>query len=605
MDKKNTAIGVLLLVAAMLAFYFSAKFAPPPAKPAIPTTPVTSPVATNEAPAAGPARSPADTTFTASKTPSGAPAEFVTLANDYVTVRFTTAGGAIDRIELKKHAATLDAHGKPSAAPYTLNSPQAAPALSFGSFPGVDRDARYELVSHTDREVVYRTTVDGKLEVTRRYQLLGGTAGDPYQVRHETTFRNLSAQPLPLPRTSLNLGTASPLGPLDNGMYVNAGYYNGDSTEFIRRDELAGGGFFSSSAPLPFMDKVAPITWAAVKNQFFAAILTPDEPGVGLRIERVKIDTRAPVEDRAAYGVSGELQIDLKPIPANGATKWSATYYNGPKEYRRLSSSANFPKDEGKVMNFAPIWFNKVFLSQWVGPMMLLLLTWIHDFVPSWGWAIVVMTILLKVVTLPFTLAASRSAKRMQKLMPLIQESREKYKDNPQKQQEAMMRIYKENKVNPLGGCIPILVTMPLFIAFFAVLQGAAELRFAPFLWAVDLSAPDTVYSFGVFNLPLLGLTHLNINILPILMGATMIYQMRLTPTAPNVDPAQQTMMKIMPWMFALFCYSFASALALYSTINALFSIGQQMFINKLPEPQLAAPVGADGLKNVTPKRKK
>jgi YidC/Oxa1 family membrane protein insertase len=236
---------------------------------------------------------------------------------------------------------------------------------------------------------------------------------------------------------------------------------------------------------------------------------------------------------------------------------------------------------------------------------MIWLLSRLHDFIPNWGWAIVVMTLLLKIVTVPFTLAASRSAKRMQKLMPLIQESREKYKDNPQKAQEAMMRIYKENKVNPLGGCIPILITMPLFIGFFAVLQGAAELRFAPFLWAMDLSAPDTVYSFGVVTLPLLGLTHLNINILPVLMGATMIYQMKLTPTAPNADPAQATMMKVMPWMFALFCYNFASALALYSTVNAVFSIAQQMFVNRMPEPQLPAAVAADGLKNVTPKKKK
>lgn len=599
MDKKNTVIGVLLLVAAMLAFYFSAQFAPPAPKPAITTAPTTSPVATNEAPAAGPAHSPADTTLTAAQTPSSAPAEYVTLSNDFVSVRFTTAGGAIDRVELRKHKAELG-----HDAPYVMNSPQAAPALSFSSFPGVDQTARYELVSHNASEVVYRTVVDGKLEVTRRYQLLGGSTGDPYQIRHETTFRNLSAQALPLPRTALNLGTAAPLNALDSGMYVNVGFFNGDSTEFIRRDELAGGGFFTSSPPMPFMDKVAPVTWAAVKNQFFAAILTPDQPGVGLRIERVKINPLAPAEDRSAYAVTGELQVDLKPVPASGTATWSATYYAGPKEYRRLARTDNFKHSEDKVMNFAPFFFNKVFFSQFFAPLLLTLMTWVHGWIPNWGWAIVVMTILLKIATLPFTLAASRSAKRMQKLMPLIQESREKYKDNPQKAQEAMMRIYKENKVNPLGGCIPILITMPLFIGFFAVLQGAAELRYASFLWAVDLSAPDTVYSFGAVTLPLLGLTHLNINILPILMGATMIYQMKLTPTAPNVDPAQATMMKIMPWMFALFCYNFASALALYSTVNAVFSIIQQIFVNRLPEPELPA-AGTDGLKNVTPKRKK
>jgi YidC/Oxa1 family membrane protein insertase len=190
-----------------------------------------------------------------------------------------------------------------------------------------------------------------------------------------------------------------------------------------------------------------------------------------------------------------------------------------------------------------------------------------------------------------------------------MQAMREKFKDNPQKMQSETLRLFKENKVNPVGGCIPILITIPFFIGFFSMLQSASELRFAPFLWAHDLSAPDTIYSFGTVMLPLLGLTHLNINIMPLLMGATMIFQMKLTPT-PTTDPTQQTMFKVMPWMFTLFCYNFASGLALYSTINGLFTIGQQMIINRMPEPHLpgvdptAKPVPG-GMKNVTPAKKR
>lgn len=599
MDKKNTVIGVLLLAAAAASFVFSAKYAPqPPSKPAITNTSSGNPLAKNEAAPTGPAQSPADVTLTAAAKPS-APAEYVSLANDFIEVRLTNAGGAIDQIALRQHKAEL---GHPS--PYLLNSPQAAPALSFSALPGLDRDARYTLVSHSATEVVYRAVLDGQLEVTRRYSLPDASRADPYQIRHETTFRNLSAKPVALPRTALNVGTIAPLNAQDSGMYLDAGYYNGDSTEFTRRDDLAGGGFFKSSPPVPHLDKVASISWGAVKNQFFASILTPDDPGVGLRIERVKVDPLLPVEDRRAYGITAYLQVELKPIPAGGSLTWGATYFSGPKEYRRLSSTDHFKHSEDKVMNFAPFFFNKIFLSQFFAPLLLTLMTWVHSWLPSWGWAIVIMTILLKVATLPFTLAASRSSKRMAKVMPLITEAREKYKDNPAKAQEAMMRLYKENKVNPLGGCIPILITMPLFVGFFAVLQGAAELRYAPFLWAVDLTAADTVFSFGAANLPLLGLTHLNINILPLLMGATMFYQMRLTPT-PTTDPTQATMMKIMPVMMVLFFYNFASALALYSTVNAIFSIAQQMVINRLPEPATADPVGADGLKNVTPKKKK
>jgi YidC/Oxa1 family membrane protein insertase len=604
MDKKNTVIGVALLAGALASFYFSAKYAPQPPAPVQPTATSGSTLAHNEAPPSGPARSPADASLVASAK-SAAPAEYVTLANDAVNVRFTSAGGAIDRVELKHHAAHLDVRGKPSPVGYTLNDPQDAPALSFMEYPGLDATAHYELVSQTPTDVVYRTVLEGRLEVTRHYTLLGGAGSDPYQVRHETTVRNLTDKSIALPRTSFNLGTAAPLNAQDSGMYIDAGYYNGDKTEFTRRDELAGGGFFSSAPPPPFLDKIAPVTWGAVKNQFFAAILTPDQPGVGLRIRRVKVDALKPATDRSAYAVTGDLQVDLKPVPAGGTLSWGATYYAGPKEYSRLAKSDHFKHDEDKVMNFAPFFFNKIFFSGIFAPLLLTLMSWVHTWIPSWGWAIVVMTILLKVATLPFTFAASRSAKRMQKVMPLVTAAREKYKDNPVKAQEAMMAIYKENKVNPLGGCLPILITMPLFVGFFAVLQGAAELRFAPFLWAVDLSAADTVYSFGAVTLPLLGLTHLNINILPLLMGFTMVYQMRLTPTAPSTDPAQATMMKVMPVMFTLFCYNFASALALYSTVNAVFSIAQQMIINRLPEPELAPATGADGLKNVTPKKKK
>jgi YidC/Oxa1 family membrane protein insertase len=198
------------------------------------------------------------------------------------------------------------------------------------------------------------------------------------------------------------------------------------------------------------------------------------------------------------------------------------------------------------------------------------------------------MTLFLKIITLPFTLAASRAAKRMQKLQPQLQAVREKHKDNPQKLNQATMEIFKENKVNPLGGCLPILITIPLFVGFFAMLQSASELRYASFLWAPDLSAPDTVAR--IFGLPL--------NIMPLLMGATMVVQMRLTPT-PTTDNLQVKMMQFMPIIFTLFCYNFSCALALYSTVNGLFTIIQQLLVNKFskddPAPAAATPAVVGG----------
>jgi YidC/Oxa1 family membrane protein insertase len=233
--------------------------------------------------------------------------------------------------------------------------------------------------------------------------------------------------------------------------------------------------------------------------------------------------------------------------------------------------------------------------------LLLTLMTWVHKWLPNWGLAIIITTLILKVVFLPFTLAASRSAKRMQKIQPEMQAVREKFKDNPQKLQGATMELFKKHKVNPLGGCIPILLTMP----FFQMLQSAAELRFSPFLWAPDLASADTVAH--VFGLP--------INIMPILMGATMVFQMRLTPQ-PSVDNAQAKMFKFMPYIFTLFCYTFSCALALYSTVNGVFTIVQQLVINRMKdEGDVASPTGialedaaalaGKPMKNVTPKKPK
>jgi len=590
MDKKNTAIGIALLIAAGAMFILSARYAPQPPKPAVTATNTGSPLPKNEAPAAGPARMVADTALSA-PAKSTLPAEYATLSNESLEVKFTTAGGAIDSIALKQHFAVL---GHPEL--YTFNSPQAAPALSLLDFPGLDKDARYTVVSQTAGEIVFRAVLDNRLEVTRRYTLLGGGKGDPYQIRHETTFHNLTDQLLPLPRAAFNLGTVSPLNENDSGIYLNAGYYDGDKADFTRRDSLAGGGFFTSSAPLPFVEKTAALQWATVKNQFFTMILTPDQPGVGLRIERVKVNPLLDDANRSAYGLTGSAQFDLKPLPAGASATWGATFYAGPKEYRRLSKTDNFAHNEDLVMEFGKYFgfFSKLLLT---------IMNWVHTWLPSWGWAVVVTTLLLKIATLPFTLAASRSSKHMQKIMPLVKEVREKYKDNPAKQQEAMMKVYKENKVNPLGGCIPVLITLPFFIGFFTMLQNASDLRFASFLWVKDLAAPDTVISFGTVTLPLLGLTHLNLNILPLLMGATMIYQMRITPT-PSTDPAQAAMMKFMPLMYMVFCYNFAAALALYSTVNGIFTIVQQKIVNRLPEPKLPGELPG-AIKNVTPKKKK
>jgi YidC/Oxa1 family membrane protein insertase len=625
MDKKNTTIGVLLLAAAFVSLHFSQKFAPAPnpnqvigapdaSAPATgavtsPATPATNAVAPGSTPTAATARSRNTGEFAPIVSPP-AGAVITALSNEFITAHFTDFGGAIRDVQMHKYPAGLD--GKE---PFSFNEVHAEPMLGFVDFPGLDRNTGYQLVSQSATEVVYRTVLDGRIEVTRRYTLAAksGPGLDPYQLHHETTFRNLTDQALPvssLKPVELSLGTAVPSNDTVYGQIITAGYSNGKKQTFTPATKLASSnGFagFGAHPSAPFIEQPvfaqqknaqgaevsAPaLAWASLSNEFFTSILTPKEPGSALIMRRVKILPDLPDTDRNAIGLTGSAQFRLAPLAPHASATLAMDFYVGPKEYKRLANGDVFKADQDKVMQFG--FFG--FFSQ----LLITLMTWMHAIIPNWGVAIILTTLTIKAVFLPLTLKASRSMKRMQKLQPEMKALKEKYKDNPQKQQSALMELYKQHKINPLGGCIPMLLPLPFFYGFYRMLYNTAELRFQPFLWARDLSAPDTVAH--VLGYPL--------NILPLLMGATMLIQASLTPT-PTVDNAQAKMMKFMPLVFVLFCYNYSCALSLYFFVNGLFSIIQQLIINRTkdPLPLPAAPAlataGGRSLKNVTPKKKK
>ena len=608
MDKKNTVIGVLLIAAAFVAIYFSPKpVPPPPVAPAVQAAAAPAAVATSpggSAPAsASPAvaaPAPSNPTNAAFVAVSGDAANvtLTTLANNFIAVRFTDFGGAIRDVAYTPR----DRHDKPiypaelgGSAPFVFNALHADPMLAFVDFPGLDRNVRYDRVSETSTEVVYRTVLDGRIEVTRHYWLAPDKSdgGDPYRLHHETTFRNLTAQTAPLPRVALSIGTAAPADIRDLGDQLTTGYSTGKDQAFPARRGLEGGsGFFGmgASEQKASITSPGPVVWTTVGNKFFTTILTPTEPAAGLVTRRVKLFSDLPDTNLNAYGLTGATQFDLKPLAAQGETRLALDFYVGPKEYSRLANRTVFKADEDKVMQFGMFHFFSELLVTLMG--------WMHRLVPNWGIAIVLTTLSLKVVSLPLTIKASRSMKRMAKLQPFMTAIREKYKDNPAKQQTAMMELYKEHKVNPMGGCLPMLIPFPFFIGFFSMLRSTAELRFAPFLWASDLSAPDTVGH--IFGVPL--------NILPLILGAVTIMQMRLTPQ-PTVDKAQATMMKVMPIFFVWICYNYSCALSLYSTTNGIFTIFQQIIINRMKDPAetpaaVATSPGGKPVKNVTPKKK-
>ena len=607
MDKKNTIIGVALLLAAGVAFYFNAKNQPkrlpppPPAATASAAAPAGAP-----ATASGPASQQVPTVTPPAANgiyvvPSALPeqAQVVTLSNPELEVAFGDFGGAIRDIAFRKHLAV-----KGESAPYIFNAVHSAPMLSFTGMPGLDVAAKWDLVEKAADHVTYRTVADGKLEVTRTFTLpQPGQPGDPYRIQVSTTLRNVSDAPIGAQRVSLNLGTATLVDKNDTGMYLNAACWDGESMTYIGRGDLEGGGFLKrlfggDTAPKPYIEQAGKVVWGSVKNQFFAAIFTPDQPGSGLVVRRVKVRTDLPDVSPSAFGVTSDINLDVPRLEPGASATLGGKLYVGPKEYSRLKT---FEQSEHKAMQFSYNWYTGIFGASFFAPLLLWLLNGFHSIIPgawAWGWAIILTTLLLKTVTLPLTLSAAKSAKRMAKIQPRLKEINEKYADSPTKKQKATLELFKEAKVNPLGGCLPILITMPFFFGFYAMLQTSSDLRFAEFFWIKDLASPDTIA-----RIPFLLPNGIPINVMPILMGITQIVQMHLTPT-PTTDNGQARMMKFMPYVFLLICYNFGSGLALYWTISNAFTIGQQIIINRMPDHDPLAPA-VGGVKNVTPAGKR
>ncbi|HHE31441.1 MAG TPA: membrane protein insertase YidC, partial [Chlorobaculum parvum] len=242
--------------------------------------------------------------------------------------------------------------------------------------------------------------------------------------------------------------------------------------------------------------------------------------------------------------------------------------YVGPLDYNTVRS---LHVGLEKIMDFGWDWLTRPFAAYLILP----IFNWMNKYVTNYGLIIIIFAFLIKLVTWPLSIASTKSMKKMSALQPLMKEIQEKYKDNPAKLQSELGRIYKEAGVNPLGGCLPTVIQMPLLFAMFYVFRSSIQLRQHGFLWVKDLSVPDSIYNFG-FNLPLYG-DH--IAIMPILMAVTVFFQQKITPSTQSNDQ-----MKIMMWMFPammlLFFNNMPSGLALYYLMFNVFSVAQQAYIN-------------------------
>lgn len=257
--------------------------------------------------------------------------------------------------------------------------------------------------------------------------------------------------------------------------------------------------------------------------------------------------TRSLGNNRVAIG----MIAPLKTLAPGESLTSEAKLYTGPQNetvLEKLAPGLDLVKDYGMFKIFSKPLF-------W-------LLNMLHSLLNNWGWAIVALVVLIKAAFFWLNASAYRSMAKMKAVAPRVQEMRERYKDKPQQMQQEMMRIYREEKINPLGGCLPILVQIPVFIALYWVLLSSVEMRNAPWIgWITDLSVKDPYY------------------ILPIIMTASTLFQTWLNPTPP--DPMQAKMMWIMPMVFSVMFFMFPSGLVLYWVTNNILSIAQQWFINK------------------------
>lgn len=310
------------------------------------------------------------------------------------------------------------------------------------------------------------------------------------------------------------------------------------------------------------------IDWIAARNKYFASVIIPAEPD--------KVESGYIEGVRNNVGFDGVVErYDLRltlPFKNQISEKSSFSLYIGPVDYQELKALG---RNLVSLVNFGSF-FGLTFIVRPIAEYVLLpLFQFLHSFIPNYGIVIIIFSLIIKIVVYPLTKSSYQSMKKMQALQPKIAELKEKFKDDPQKLNKETMKLYSTYGINPAGGCLPILLQMPIFIALWGMFQSAIDLRLQPFIfWIKDLSTPDVIYDLG-FKIPIFGVQQ--ISGLALLMGITTFVQQKMTVKDPN----QKALVYIMPIMLTILFMSFPSGLNLYYFLFNLFSIIQQWYINR------------------------
>ena len=472
----------------------------------------------------------------------------IRVETDFYIAELSTLGGDLRRLQLKKHRDTLD-HKKDfvlfEVSPERTYVAQAG--LIGGNLPNhrtvyVADGTNFQLAEADSRVEVrlVAPAADG-VQVTKVYRFQRGS----YLIDVSFEFKNggaLALQPyayFQMVRDGKPPAGDSAMLPTFTGVAAYTGKDKFQKATFADIDK--------GKTPLP---KSSNDGWIAVLQHYFFSAWLPKN---GTPRE---FYTRRLEENLYAVGVI----VPAGSIAPGAAASVTVPLYAGPEEQEKLEKLA-----PGLDLTIDYGWLTIIAVP------LFWLLSWLHQWVGNWGIAIILLTVIIKLLFYPLSAASYRSMAKMRVLAPKLQKLKDQYGDDRQRMQQAMMDLYKTEKINPLGGCMPILVQIPVFIALYWVLLASVELRQAPFmLWIDDLAAPDPWF------------------ILPILMAATMWIQTMLNPEPP--DPVQAKVMKIMPIVFSVFFFFFPAGLVLYWLVNNVLSIAQQWQITRVMEREGLAP---------------
>jgi len=473
-------------------------------------------------------------------------AGLIRVSTDVFELEIDTRGGTIQRATLKNYPVAKD---RPdtliqllSPDPANLGSIQSG-LRARGDGPEANHLATFSsgrsayALDGNEVLIVPLSWTDGQgLTVTKQYRFTRGSyvIGLQHKVINASdsewrgaAYAQIRRRSLAIKRSMFNVDTYS---------FDGSVIYNGEKSEKIKRDDLISDG--------PYDLKVSGGWVATIQHHFLSAIVPPAESQNAFRIAQ-----------QGDLVIASTIGTEARVVPG-GEVTFETTLFVGPKLQSQL-------EDVRKSLKLTVDYGWLTILSQ----PLFWLLSKVHMLVRNWGVAIIVVTILIKLAFYKLTQASGRSMAKMRTIQPRMKALQERYKDDRQQLSQAMMELYKREKVNPAAGCLPILIQMPFFLAFYWVLLESVEMRQAPFaLWITDLSSRDPYF------------------ILPLIMGGAMLLQTKLNP-AP-ADPVQAKVMQIMPIVFTGFFAFFPSGLVLYWVTNTILSIAQQWRINTLVEQE-------------------